>query len=140
MNQVAQDRITVYRIPPDTVRFVLGTVDNRRIFSPKPIAPGLYLREAMRPSVAPGLMCLIPADHEATFYIYTVQVADVDRFAQSFVPEDHLLLDAAGALAAICSEYVQRRQSEHLSCPSPRPELGCPGPAAGPPSTNGGAL
>lgn len=169
---VTRDRITIYQIPEGRVRFVLAYGYGQRIMSDEAIAPGLYLRDPMRSSLSTEQMYLVPVDHKTRFCSYAVQVADAERFAKSFAPEDHLLpqdgrcfmglnfsesdfpvvqdavelacsecaeLDVEGALTAICSEYVQRRNGDHLSCPSPRSELGVSGPAAGG-FAKGGAL
>lgn len=106
-NNLPGHRIVVYRIPPNTVRWILAWDSERPIMADATIAPGLYIRDPLRSVKGCSTMNLMPAEHETTFYSYVVLVAHVMPFAVTYVPE-----------------------TDHLSCPSSEPAA-CAGLAAG---------
>jgi hypothetical protein len=106
---IADKRITVYEIPGAAMRQLPSFQEGESLVIglPRTMPAGQYVEDitATLPDGAVRLAAL--AD-----LTYSV-IADrehVAEFAREYVPED---------------------ESDHLSCPSPESELGCPGPAAG---------
>ncbi len=104
---LSDDRIVVYRIPANTVRWILAHDSGRPIMADATMVPGLYIRDPFRSVEGRDTMYLVPFEHEAMFYSYEVLVSDVAPFAVNYVPE-----------------------TDHLSCPSSEPAA-CAGSAAG---------